>query len=51
MRNYLKNRRDENVHAMTEERIEEVFVFCCSETVLDHLDVFVESTTSEEEDR
>ena len=35
---------------MNEETIEEVFALCCSNNVLDRLDVFVESTTREEED-
>lgn len=41
----------ENVRAMNEGTVEEVFGLCCSNSVLDRLDVFVESTRREEEDR
>ena len=39
---------DEKVRAMNEKRIEEVFGLSCPYHGLDHLDVFVESTTREQ---
>ena len=41
----------ENVRAMNGETVEEVFERCCSNSVLDRLDVSVGSTRREEEDR